>query len=129
VRGGLLVGFTFDLPTRGTRVFVPQLSGTLTLGRLTAVGPGVSQTLPSYPGWIGVNGAHPGGTTAAVTKVKYVVTPAIATRFRPRQANDDAPIPVVVSPNLVASAGPGGILPVQIVDQRSEEHTSELQSL
>src|SRR5579859_41852 len=119
-RGGLLTGFAFDLPTRGTRVFVPQLSGTLSLGRLKAVGPGVSVTLPSYAGWIGVHGAHPGATTGGVTKVGYVVTPALTTRFRPREPNDGAPIPVVVSPNLAGSAGPGGILPVQIVDQQFE---------
>ncbi len=116
--GGLLTGFALDLPTRGTRVFVPQLSGTLFLGRLRAVGPGVDVTLPPYTGWIGVDGAHPHGSNRGVTQLGYVVTPALATRFRPREPSDGAPIPVVVSPNLAAAAGPGGILPVQIVDQQ-----------
>ncbi len=117
-RGGLLTSFAFDLPTTGTRVFVPQLSGTLLLGRLRAVGPGVDETLPPYSGWIGVQGVHPRGTTGGMTAIRYVVTPAVKTRFRPRQPNDGRPIPVVVSPNLAASAGPGGILPVEIVDQQ-----------
>jgi hypothetical protein len=117
-RGGLITGFTFDLPTTGTRVFVPQLQGTLVLGRLRAVGPGVAATLPPYTGWIGIDGAHPIGSTGATTRIRYVVTPALQTRFRPPEPSDGKPILVVVSPNLAASAGPGGVLPVQIVDQQ-----------
>ncbi len=117
-RGGLVTGFTLDLPTTGTRVFVPQLQGTLVLGRLRAVGPGVEATLPPYTGWVGVDGAHPTGSTGAGARLTYVVTPALQTRFRPREPSDGTPIPVVVSPNLAAAVGPDGTLPVQIVDQQ-----------
>ncbi len=116
--GGLVTGFAFDLPTTGTRVFVPQLQGALALGRLRAVGPGVASTLPAYTSWIGVNGAHPVHSGTAGTLIRYVITPALQTRFRPREPSDGPPIPVVVSPNLASAAGPDGILPVQIVDQQ-----------
>src|SRR5207244_2704110 len=111
-------GLALDLPSTGTRVFVPQIQGHLFLGRLRAVGPGLDRTLPAYTKWIGVNGAHPDGSGGGMTRLSYVITPALQTRFRPRQPIDDGPIPVIASPNLAASAGPGGILPVQIVDQQ-----------
>ena len=117
-RGGLLTGFTLDIPTKGTKVFVPQISGVLSLGRIRAVGPGVNTTLPGYASWLGVDGAKPLGTTDGVARVRYVITPALSTRFRSREPSDEGPIPVVVSPNLAAAAGPGGILPVTIVDQQ-----------
>ena len=118
VRGGLLLGLGLDIPTAGSKVFVPQISGTLSLGRLRAVGPGIDRTLPSFAGWIGVDGAHPLRSAGGATRVRYVVTPALSTRLRPREPSDGPPIPVVVSPDLAASAGPGGVLPVQIVDQQ-----------
>jgi hypothetical protein len=114
--GALLTGFALDLPTTGTRVYVPQISGTLALGRLRAVGPGVSKTLAGYDGWIGVDGAHPSG--AGAKQIRYVITPTLQTRFRPREPSDGDPIPVIASPNLAAAAGPGGVVPVQIVDQQ-----------
>ncbi len=117
-RGGLVTGFAFDLPTTGTRVYVPQLVGSMQLGRLRALGPGVTVTLGPYTGWIGVNGAHPGPRSSGLTRVRYVVTPTLQTRFRPREPADGGPIPVIASANLAAAAGPGGVLPVQIVDQQ-----------
>jgi len=118
VRGGLLTGFALDLPTTGTRVYVPQITGTVVIGRLRAVGPGVSRTLPGYGGWIGVDGAHPAHPSGGATQIRYVITPTLQTRFRPREPSDLGPIPVIASPDLAAAAGPDGVLPVQIVDQQ-----------
>jgi hypothetical protein len=117
--GWLLTGFSLDLPTTGTRVYVPQISGTLTLGRLRAVArSGVSRLLPGYAGWVGVDGVHPAGATGGGARIRYVITPTLQTRFRPREPSDGGPIPVIASPNLAAAAGPGGVVPVQITDQQ-----------
>src|SRR5438067_161498 len=86
-RGGLLTGFVLDQPTKGSKVFIPQSSGVLSLGRLRAVGPGAATILPAYTDWIGVDGAHPAAGGAA-TRIRYVITPALTTRFRPRQPSD-----------------------------------------
>ena len=59
-----------------------------------------------------------GPRSSGLTRVRYVVTPTLQTRFRPREPADGGPIPVIASPNLAAAAGPGGVLPVQIVDQQ-----------
>jgi ABC-type antimicrobial peptide transport system permease subunit len=78
----------------------------------------VSRSLPGYAGWIGVDGAHPRTSTGGTAEVRYVITPTLQTRFRPREPGDAGPIPVISSPNLAAAAGPGGVVPVQIVDQQ-----------
>jgi hypothetical protein len=115
--GGLLVGFTLSLPTAGERGFTRESRGVLSLGRLRAIGPGGTRTLGSYRGWIGVNGVRPAAGPEGA-RLRYLVANALVSRFRPRQPTDGRPVPVVVSPNLARAAGPGGLLPVTIVDQQ-----------
>ena len=116
--GALLTGFALDLPTTGTRVYVPQISGTLALGRLRAVGPGVSKTLAGIRRLDRRQRSPSGPAQTGATQIRYVITPTLQTRFRPREPSDGGPIPVIASPNLAAAAGPGGVVPVQIVDQQ-----------
>jgi hypothetical protein len=118
VRGGLLTGFALDLPTTGTRVFIPQIQGVATFGRMRATGPSVHETLGPYTGWLGVDGAHPSAAAGGAARVRYVITPALTTRFRPREPSDGGAIDVLASPDLAAAAGIGGLLPVRIVDQQ-----------
>jgi hypothetical protein len=60
-------------------------------------------------GWIGANGISGSGE-----RVRYVVAPDLQAVFRPVQPTDGAPAPALVSPDLAAAAGPGGVLPVEI---------------
>ena len=92
--GALLTGFALDLPTTGTRVYVPQISGTLALGRLRAVGPGVSTTLAGVRR-AGSASTAPirSGAAPARTQIRYVITPTLQTRFRPREPSRRRPDP------------------------------------
>jgi hypothetical protein len=112
-RGGLLVSLTFDLtgtglhgvPNAGINA-APVARGTMSLGRPRVDGRGLP--LP-FAAWTGT-----GGITAEGRTLRYLVTTDNVARFRARQPTDAGPIPVVVSPDLAAAAGPGGILPLDV---------------
>jgi hypothetical protein len=59
--------------------------------------------------WTGTGGV--GGTAA---KLGYVLTPDRTGTYRPRQPTDGLPMPVLVTPNIAAVAGPHGIIPLDI---------------
>jgi len=112
-RGGRLVSVTFDLtgtglhgvPNAGINA-APVARGTMSLGRPRVDG----RRLPlPFAAWTGT-----GGITAEGRTLRYLVTTDNVARFRARQPTDAGPIPVVVSPDLAAAAGPGGILPLDV---------------
>jgi hypothetical protein len=112
-RGGLLVSFTFDLtgtglhgvPNAGINA-APVARGTITLGRPRVDGRPLA--LP-FAAWTGT-----GGITAEGRTLRYLVTTDNVARFRARQPTDGRSVAVVVSPDLAAAAGPGGILPLNV---------------
>ena len=125
-RGGLLVGLAADLPSIGhlggdlNLGFGPQGKslGTLTLGRLLARGPSGSKTLGGYAGWISDGGLRHLRTIGPTSRMSYLVTANLEAHFRPRQPTDGQPVPVIASADVAQAAGPGGLIPIEIVDQR-----------
>jgi hypothetical protein len=123
--GGLLVGFTTDLPSighlGGDRSIGfgkdPDSKGWLTLGRPRALGPSGLRQLGSYAGWVGDGGLRPRrlGETA---RLRYVVARNLEAHFRPRQPVDGRPVPVIASPDVARAADASGLVPIDIVDQR-----------
>jgi hypothetical protein len=112
-RGGLLVSLTFDLTGTGLHG-VPNAGinaaavaqGTMTIGRPRVDGTPLALDLA---GWTGT-----GGITSEGRRLRYLVTGDNVARFRARQPTDGRPVPIVVSPELAAAAGPGGILPLDV---------------
>jgi hypothetical protein len=98
-RGGRLVGVQLGITRfqRGNGIELPAR------GRISLRG------LPA--GWIGVNGVD-------LVRGRYLVTPELTSRVRPRQPTDGRVVPAAVSPQLARLAGRDGLLPLQIVDQR-----------
>ena len=74
--------------------------------------------LGSYSGWIGDGGLRPNRLAARKARLRYVVATNLDAHFRPRQPTDGRPIPVIASPDIARAAGPGGLVPIEIVDQR-----------
>lgn len=120
-RGGLVTSLELDLSIRGNRIFgqiggrgnIAEEAGALTLGRMTAGG----MVLPGYSGWIGNAGIRPLETSGGA-QIRYLLTSAVLSHFRPRQPTDGRPVPVIASPALARAAGPDGIVPIQLGDQR-----------
>ena len=77
--------------------------------------------LPDLPraleGWIGVGGAELRGDV-----VRFTLTNAVATRIRPQQPVDGAPVPVLATPRLAAAADERGLLPLQLAGERVTVH-------
>jgi hypothetical protein len=114
-RGGLIVSFIFDLTNTGLHG-VPNAginAAALAQGTLHLERPRVDgASLPlDFERWAGTGGI----TLTAPGQVRYVVTGNDVARLRARQPTDGKPIPIVASPTLAAAAGPGGILPVDVV--------------
>jgi hypothetical protein len=121
-RGGSLVQLGFR-PARDTRrdpgggvgVQEPTAAANLTLGPLRAAGPGGAADLPlDYRRWAGFDGAREVDAQSRGVRLTLILTTEFDGRFRPRQATDGRPIPVVASPRLAAAAGANGIVPVQL---------------
>jgi hypothetical protein len=121
-RGGSLVQLGFR-PARDTRrdpgggvgVQEPTAAANLTLGPLQAAGAGGATDLPlDYRRWAGFDGAREVTAESRGVRLALILTTEFDGRFRPRQATDGEPIPVVASPRLAAAAGANGILPVQL---------------
>ena len=107
-RGGRLAGIVIEPATR------LQERGADAGQAATGV---VRLSFPDLPkaldGWVGVGGAKLDGNT-----VRYTLTPAVATRIRPRQPVDREPVPVLATPRLAAAADAEGLLPLQIAGER-----------
>ncbi len=125
-RGGLLVGLEADVPSighlGGDRNLgfgrEAQSAGWLTMGRFRVLGPSGISRLESYAGWIGDGGLRPNRLAAPRVRLRYVVGPNLEAHFRPRQPTDGRPVPVIASPDIAQAAGPEGLVPIEIVDQR-----------
>lgn len=112
-RGGRVTGMSLE-PTALSRETGEPLAGTLSLGRLrTQRAGGAATVISRYSDWIGLNGISV-VRRAAKTRLRYLVTQQLESRFRPRQPTDGRPIPALVSGPLAAAAGPGGVLPLQL---------------
>jgi hypothetical protein len=124
-RGGLLVALTFGLPAgeefsathratgdvggAGNDVF----RGTLALGPLSGSDGSASVPVGSLGGWLGTGGIEPHGGTGAV-QLRYAVGRDQTARLRAPQPTDGRPVPVVVSRDIAALAGPGGLVPLAV---------------
>jgi hypothetical protein len=114
-RGGRVVSLTLAAPRiqeRGGDQGKP-FQGTLRLGLLGARTPAGLEELGAYEDWLGVNGVEavdgPRGAT-----LSFTLSEQVTSRFRPRQASDAGPVPVIASPGVAAGAGPGGELPLRV---------------
>ncbi len=112
--GARLVSLTFGLENRG------RLSSNGGTG-LQPVARGVLTIAGNWTGWRGV-----GNVRATVqpgrARLRYLLTTQGTSGFRATQPTDNAPIPAVVTAALANSAGPGGLLPIEIQDQRLTVH-------
>lgn len=115
-RGGRLVALTFSPPIR---IEEPGASaGRAVRGVLTTRGIGVvtadgAATIRRFEDWVPTNTTVSAVVQTGPTEFHYALTNQVVSRFRPRQASDEAPIPVLATPRLAAAAGPGGTLSLE----------------
>ena len=108
--GSRLVGLTFGLENRGRLSsnggtgFQPVAHGVMTIGG-------------DWTGWRGTGGVR-ANVLPGRARLRYLLTTEVVSGFRATQLTDTAAIPAVVTPALANAAGPGGLLPLQIQDQR-----------
>ncbi len=111
-RGGLLVGFGAG-PSQAEAHNARPAAGTLTLRELSVRGPFGTRVLArDFGDWVGRGGIRVSGN-----RLSYFVTNAAGAVFRPRQPTDGTHLPVIATPDLAATAGAGGLLPIQVGDQ------------
>jgi hypothetical protein len=118
-RGGRVVSLTLSAPRiqeRGGDQGKP-FEGTLRIGLLGARTPTGVTELGPYEDWLGVNGVEAEDDPSGAT-VRFTLSEQVTSRFRPRQASDAGPVPVIASPAVAASAGPGGELPLRIAGEQ-----------
>jgi hypothetical protein len=108
--GSRLVGLTFGLENRG------RLSSNGGTG-IQPVAQGVMTIGGDWKGWRGTGGVR-ANVMPGRARLRYLLTTEVISGFRATQPTDEAPIPAVVTPALANSAGPGGLLPLEIQDQR-----------
>ena len=108
--GSRLVELTFGLQNRGRLSsnggtgYQPVAHGLLTLGG-------------DWKGWHGTGGVR-ANVLPGRARLRYLLTTEVVSGFRATQPTDTAPIPAVVTPALADAAGPGGLLPLEIQDER-----------
>jgi hypothetical protein len=123
VAGGRLVALDPELPATGihdsgngpgTTVFVVS-RGTAVLGTPRVAG---RRLRVDYGHWTGANGMRPlGRSPNGGVRVQFVLTPDHDASFRPRVPTDGRSVPVVASPAVAATAGPGGLLGIEVGNQ------------
>jgi hypothetical protein len=90
-------------------------SGAVWVGPLTAG----ARRVTGLRGWVARGRtARITERTASTVKLVYSFQDATALYLRPRQPTDGRPIPLIASPALAASAGPGGLLTLDFFDSR-----------
>ncbi|MGZ4440392.1 MAG: FtsX-like permease family protein [Gaiellaceae bacterium] len=108
--GSRLVELTFGLENRGR---LSSNGGTgyqpVAHGSMTVAG--------DWQGWHGTGGVR-ANVLPARARLRYLLTTEAVSGFRATQPTDTAPIPAVVTPVLANAAGPGGLLPLEIQDER-----------
>jgi hypothetical protein len=111
-RGGIVVGLTFSPPFR---IEEPGASagrgvrGVLHVGKLRAGG-----ARTGWDGWIPTNPNISAVVAGAETDFHFALSNTLQARFRPRQASDAGPVPVLATPRLAAAADAQGRLPVNL---------------
>ncbi len=125
-RGGRVVGLAFDLPSAVAKSAAHQeaeghnvsigFAGTLQLGPLEAITQSGKLRVSSFAGWIGHAGISPRRAGSGV-RVRFQINTAAQALLRPRQPFDDRRLAVVASPDVAASAGPGGAIELNFGDQ------------
>ena len=108
--GSRLVGLTFGLENRG------RLSSNGGTG-IQPVAQGVMTIAGDWKGWRGVGGVR-ADVLRGRDELHYLLTTEVTSGFRATQPTDTAPLKAVVTPALASAAGPGGLLPLEIQDQR-----------
>jgi hypothetical protein len=112
-RGGRVVALRLSFPQTAAFVAGHRESGTALSVNDSSVG--TLRLDRRFAGWTGHNGIRMRGTS-----VRYVVNRASDSILRPREPLEGAPVPVIVSPDLARSAGPGGLLPLHVEDETIE---------
>jgi FtsX-like permease family len=118
-RGGRVVALRLSFPViaafvaghreSGTTLSVSDAStGVLRLGRLRAG----RTVLAPFGSWIGTGGIRTDGSL-----LHYVLNRAADSIYRPREPLEGEAVPVIVSPALARTAGPGGDLPLNVDEQ------------
>jgi hypothetical protein len=117
-RGGRIVSLRLELPAAVQRSTAHQeaegtsttsFAGTLELGALVAETGGAPVRVSSFAGWIGRGGVTPVRASGDL-RIGYRIGTSEEAMLRPRQPFDSRPLPVVASPDVVAAAGPGGMV-------------------
>jgi hypothetical protein len=90
-------------------------TSTVSLGALRVATRGRSLTVTRYSSWLGLGGVRPEGTSG---RLRVTVTDAVRSYFRPRQATDGQPLPVIVSSRLASLAAADGRLPLEVSGTR-----------
>ncbi len=108
--GSRLVGLTLSLDNSG-RLSAnggtgaqPVARGVLTLGG-------------DWEGWRGTGGVR-ADVLPGRARLRYLLTTEFVSGFRAAQPTDAAPVAAVVTPGLANAAGPGGLLPLEVQNQR-----------
>ncbi len=108
--GSRLVQLTFGLENRG------RLSSNGGTG-YQPVAHGVITIAGDWKGWHGTGGVR-ANVLPGRARLRYLLTTEVVSGFRATQPTDTTPIPAVVTPALANAAGPGGLLPLEIQDER-----------
>ncbi len=108
--GSRLVALTFGLENRG------RLSNNGGTG-YQAVAHGTMTIVGDWTGWQGTGGVK-ADVLPGRARLRYLLTTEVVSGFRATQPTDTAAIPAVVTPSLANAAGPGGLLPLELQDER-----------
>jgi hypothetical protein len=137
LRGGRVVAIQVQLPTSDQRSAAHQgaegrnaargFAGGLALGALSAATPAGAVQVSELAGWTGHGGVSVRPRAGSLA-VRYVIDTSQQAVLRPRQPFDSRRLPVVASPDVAASAGPGRALELsfggQVVHARLVEVAS-----
>ena len=117
--GGLLIGLQLDPPEGNAKADAHQAAegvqaaasqtGTILLGPLQSGG----HVVGSLRGFVGRGGARARARAGGLL-VHYVLDGSAQAYIRPREPFDRRPLPVLASPDVARSAGPGGVLALQV---------------
>jgi hypothetical protein len=125
-RGGRIIAFQLQLPAAVQRSSAhqaaeghssePGYEGTLRLGPLIALTRGRAVEVTDFAGWVGRAGVTPRRAGHGL-RVGYLITTSEQALLRPPQPFDGRRLPVVASPDVAATAGPGGAVELDFGDQ------------
>ena len=117
--GGLVIGLALDPLEGNAKADAHQAAegvqtaatprGTMVLGTLRAGG----RAIHGLAAFVGRGAAHV-TSSGAWLRVRYTLDGSARAYVRPREPFDTRALPVLASPDVARSAGPGGILPLQV---------------